>query len=143
MLHAKLPRILSDLAGFGKVCWAMLCEDQLHEHCILGGMQDQNETFNNFIWKYCPKTDLAGLTSVHMATLLAMLTFNKGLCFLVPLYGRLGGKVGPFCTRYLVANDATCILNAQAKVTERQREGGSLCVRLKEPGRSSCWMRRE
>ena len=67
----------------------------------------------------------------RVATSLAVLTFNKGLCCLSPLFGQLGGGVGPFCTRYLVANDAILVRKAQAKVTQevkRRRKfyGGGL-----------------
>ena len=52
---------------------------------------------------------------------LAMLTFNKGLHSLAPLFGWLGGEVGPFCTRYLVANDAIRVRKAQAKATQEAK----------------------
>ena len=46
---------------------------------FLGATQSQNESFNNLIWKYCPKTDFSGLVSVQMAIYLATLTFNEGM----------------------------------------------------------------
>ena len=118
--HAK-PRIPPDLAPFVKVCWEKLCDHELLERCTLGATQNQKESFNNLIWKYCPKTDFSGFTSVQVATLLAVLTFNKGLCSLAPLFGRLGGEVGPFCTRYLVANDAFRVRKAQVKATQESK----------------------
>ena len=91
------------------------------KRCLLGATQNQNESFNNLIWKYCPKTDFSGVTSVQMATYLAVLTLNKGLYSPAPLFGWLGSEVGPFCTRYLVANDAIRVRKAQAKATEKAK----------------------
>ena len=58
---------------------------------------------------------------MRRATSLAVLTFNKGLCSLPPLFGWLGGEVGSFCTRCLVANDAINVRKAQAKATEEAK----------------------
>ena len=87
-------------------------------HRILAATQDQNESFMNLIRKHCPKIDFLGLTSARNATVLSSLTFNKGLCSLAPLFERLGCKAGPYCLRYLVANDLSRLTNVQAKATE-------------------------
>ena len=53
-----------------------------------------------------------------------MLTFNKGLYSLAPLFKKLhvgGSEVGPHCTRYLVANDETRLRKVQAKVTAESK----------------------
>ena len=49
--HAKPPRIPPDLALFVKVCWDKLCDQKLLKRCKLGVIQNQNESFNNLIWK--------------------------------------------------------------------------------------------
>ena len=121
---AKPPRIPPNLAGFLKARWAQLCERELLEHCVLGATQNQNESFNGLIWKHCPKTDFSGWVSVQMATLLATLSFNGGYQSLVPLLEGLDGEgVGPYCIRYLHANDDARLKMAAAKVMCQAKKG--------------------
>ena len=84
--HSKPPRIPPDLVEFVADCWAELCDPDLLERCTLGATQNQNESFNSIVWKYCHKTDFSGLVTVRTATYLASLTFNKGMTYLLPLF---------------------------------------------------------
>ena len=60
-----------------KDSWAKVFEPELLKRCVLGMTHNQNESFNNIVWKYCHKTNFSGLISVCMATYLASLNFNK------------------------------------------------------------------
>ena len=59
-----------------KECWDKLCEPALLECRALGATQNQNESINSLVRKYCYKTDFSGLVSMHTATHLASLTIN-------------------------------------------------------------------
>ena len=73
----------------------------------MGAMQNQYETFNNLIWKYCLKTDNSGVVSVRTVTQPATLAFNRQLhyMYIALLFGKTGEEVGAYFIRYLIAND--------------------------------------
>ena len=77
-----------------------------------------------------------------MATSLAVLTFNKVLCSLAPLFGRLGGEVGSFCTRYLVANYDIRVRKTQAKATEEAKRRRKLVHEAKRARQEQLLVRR-
>ena len=105
-VHDKPPRVPPHLAEFVKVCWEKFCDPDFLQTCVLGATTNPNESFNSLVWKYCRKTDFSGPEIVHMATNLATLTFNKGMCSLIPLFELLGDdEVGQYTMRYLVERD--------------------------------------
>ena len=81
-VHTKPPRIPPDLAGFVKNSWDKLCEPELLKRCVLGATQNQNESFNNIVWKYCHKTDFSGLISVRIQPLISPLLLLTKECAL-------------------------------------------------------------
>ena len=64
LTYAKPLLISPDLVGCVKRCWARLCKPKLLKRCILVAVQNQNESLNNLIWRYCPKTEFCGLVSL-------------------------------------------------------------------------------
>ena len=117
-VHTKPPRIPPDLAGFVKVCWTKLCDPDLLKGCVLGATQNQNESFHSVIWKYCRKNDFPGPVVVRMATYLASLTFNKGLCALEPLFRKMGdSEVGMYTLRYMFETDRERIKQSQRQAS--------------------------
>ena len=59
-----------------------LCSRDLLSRCVLGGSQNQNESFNGLIWRRCSKTDFSSphtvQLAVHLPVYLAVLVFNEG-----------------------------------------------------------------
>ena len=61
---SKCPLIPPDLAPGIKDVWTGLCSHDLLSRCVLGGCQNQNESFNGLVWGRCSKTDFSSPYSV-------------------------------------------------------------------------------
>ena len=72
------PIIPLDLAEYIKPVFLRLSDSLMLERCLLGAIQNQNESFNNVIWSRCPKTEFTSPDSVQIAVNLAVITFNNG-----------------------------------------------------------------
>ena len=79
----KLPK---DLGPFIKPVFTVLSKWELLERCALGETHNQNESFNNIVWSWCPKMGFCSLVSVDIAVNLAAITFNHRLEGLLPLF---------------------------------------------------------
>lgn len=55
-----------------------LSDPVLLERCLNGYTQNQNESFNDLIWKRCPKFLWRGPTQIQVGTNLAVLQWNSG-----------------------------------------------------------------
>lgn len=65
----------------------------LLERCQLAATQNINESFNQLIWKRCPKVYWCSGQSVFIGTMLATIKFNQGAAGLFPLIsGELGAE---------------------------------------------------
>lgn len=115
-----------DLAPGIKEVWAKLCDPDLLARCVLGGTQNQNESFNSVIWNRCSKTDFSSPESVQVAIYLAVLTFNEGQQSLLPIIEELGGcKPSPFCERMLAHADSCRLYKSivqQSEVAKKRRQ---------------------
>ena len=79
---------------------------ELLERCVLGATQNQNESFNNIIWSWCPKTGFCSLVSVDIAVNLAAITFNHVLEGHLPLFVQLlGSPPSAFTANYIASSE--------------------------------------
>ncbi|XP_018351128.1 PREDICTED: uncharacterized protein LOC108753535, partial [Trachymyrmex septentrionalis] len=60
-----------------------LSTDKLLECCVGGYTQNNNENYNQLIWKIAPKTEHSGANIVEIAALLASCMFNNGMSSLL------------------------------------------------------------
>ena len=80
-----IPKLPKDLGPFIKPVFTELSKRKLLGRCVLGAIQNQNESFNNINWSRCPNTGFCSLVSVDVDVSLAVITFNHGLKGLSPL----------------------------------------------------------
>ncbi len=94
-----------------------LCDRSLLGRCVLGATQNQNESFNNVVWRRCSKTDFASAVTVQIAVNLAVLTFNRGAMSVVHLGESLGVKPGPLFTNFFREADVFRQKRAELKAS--------------------------
>ena len=58
--HKDPPLIPRDLARYIRPVYQRLAHRDLLDRCTLGATQNQNESFNNIIWKHASKTQFLG-----------------------------------------------------------------------------------
>ena len=131
------PKLPKDLGPFIKPVFTELSKRELLERCVLGAIQNQNESFNNIVWSRCPKTESCSLVSVDIAVNLAAITFNHGLEGLEPLFVQLiGSSPSAFTAHCITSSDDKQLKKAGQKAEcTSQRRRKSL--------RSMDWRRRK
>ena len=55
-----------------------MSDENLLSRMTTGGTQNANESFNNIVWVYCPKTVFVGYSTVLSAVQSAVVRFNAG-----------------------------------------------------------------
>ena len=95
-----------------------LANTQLLKKCLEGYTQNANESLNNLIWKYCPKTKNHGLVVVETATALAVCIFNDGAVSLIKILEEMGLSAGKFCREFCEQKDVLRVLNAERRANE-------------------------
>ena len=71
-----------------------LSKSELLSSCLHGGTQNQNEAFNALIWQRATKETHSSLTTVKLATFLAVAVFNNGATTLTEVLENLGINTG-------------------------------------------------
>ena len=128
---SKYPLIPPDLAPSIKEVWEGLCSRDLLSRCVLGGSQNQNESFNGLIWGRCSKTDFSSPHSVQCAVYLAVLVFNEGNSALLPIIEKLGGaEPSPYCARVLDQADSSRLYRTLASHSETEKNKRRQAQRL-------------
>lgn len=121
-LHQDVPlhytTIPPDFEEYVKPIFTDPCNEELLEKCLLGATQNRNESFNNLIWAWAPKTEFCTKATIEIATSHATIVFNSGRQALVDIMERLKIHPGPLCIAHLAAQDNYRIKRAEAKETE-------------------------
>ncbi|XP_076468336.1 uncharacterized protein LOC143299096 [Babylonia areolata] len=115
----NLPQAVMEVV---KPVFADLAKKELLEKCLEGYTQNANESFNNLIWKYSPKTKNNGLTVVNTAAAIAVCVFNDGANTLGNILVKLGMSVGAFTERFLQDKDTLRILTSQRRAHTTTKE---------------------
>lgn len=71
-----------------------LSKDELLGRCVGSFTQNNNESFNQLIWKITPKILPAGSKIVEIAALIAACTFNEGISSLLLIMHGMDIKLG-------------------------------------------------
>ena len=94
--------------------------------------QNQKESFNNFICKYCPKPDFLPPSPCVWLSKWSPLAFKKGLASLLPL---LGGTWAWWSRstfhRYLLSHDLTASEGLHQRLVSMRGIRGRLCIKQK------------
>ena len=109
-----------------KPIYTDLTKQELLERCVGGFNQNNNESFNQLIWKISPKIIPGGLVTVELAANISACMFNEGFGSLLQLYEAMGIHCGPNIHLYAVTEDTTRITTADRRTQEATREGRML-----------------
>ena len=82
-----LPKAVFEVV---KPIYMQLSERSLLERCQMGATQNANESFNNVIWRMCPKEGFCSVDTVQLASSLAVLNFNNGAITLLSVLKECG-----------------------------------------------------
>ena len=125
-LPKHTPKLPKDLCPFIKPVFTAFSKRELLEKCVLGASQNQNESFNNIVWSWCPKTGFCSVVSVDIAVNLAAITLNHGLEGLSPLFEQvIGSPPSAFTANYITSSDDKRSMKAGQKAeftSQRQRK---------------------
>lgn len=113
-----LPRAVMDVI---KPTFRFLAHPDLLQKCTHGKTQNPNESYNNLIWKRCPKTVFVSSNVVKIAACDACLVFNSGNAGRIRVIQRLGIQPGAFTLKILRAIDEVRLAKADRAVTNLQK----------------------
>lgn len=99
-----------------------LSKDELLERCVGGFTQNNNESFNQLIWKITPKILPAGSKIVQIAASIAACTFNEGISALLLIMQGMELKLGPNSHEYARKMDEDRVCAAEKKSASETRE---------------------
>jgi len=88
------PALPQDVLDAIKPIYTDLSRDDLLKRCLGAFNQNNNESFNNVIWKFAPKTTFNGVTTVHIAANIATIIFNNGHTALLRVLEFMGVCIG-------------------------------------------------
>jgi hypothetical protein len=91
------------------------------EKCLHGETQNVNESFNQLIWKRCPKTIFVGKQIVDIAAASSVLQFNDGGKGIANVLKALKLKSGVYVKRGLLHSTMKRIVVAEGKSSEKTK----------------------
>lgn len=112
----------SDVLTAIKLIYVDLSKEELLERCIGGFNQNNNESYNQVIWKMSPKIVPSGFKTVELAANIAACVFNKGSQAILEIYTALGIQNGPNAHRYVELEDLVRIQTADRRTQQATRE---------------------
>jgi len=99
-----------------------LSKDTLLERCLGGFNQNNNESYNQLIWKISPKIIPSGSITVELAAYIAACVFNEGSITLLQMLQSMGVSSGPNAHQYVTIQDANCTELANCRAQQSTRE---------------------
>lgn len=99
-----------------------LSKDALLERCVGGFNQNNNESYNQLIWKISPKIISCGSTVVKTAAYIAACTFNEGMSSLLTIMSTMGVSLGRNAHDYARKEDELRVGLAERKAQQCTRE---------------------
>jgi len=118
--YQPLPQ---DVAEAVHPIYTDLSNKKLLERCIGGFTQNNNESYNQLIWKITPKIIPCGSKIVEMAAYIAAGIFNEGTASLLYYMKALGLSLGPNAHSFAEKEDAQRITISDRRAHESTREG--------------------
>ena len=112
-----LPQAVVDLI---EPIFSELADSDLLCKCLHGQTQNNNESINNVIWKYCPKEVFVSRPVVSDAAHFAVAVFNDGNDAFVKLFEQLGLS-GGFTVRSTHSSDTTRLYHTKRKSSDRYK----------------------
>ncbi|KYN05834.1 hypothetical protein ALC62_03230 [Cyphomyrmex costatus] len=117
------PAMPDDVYAAIKPIYDELSSEDLLFRCLGGYTQNSNESFNSVVWSIAPKTVSSGKGILDVATNIAVITFNDGLCGIMNIMDVIGITVSRQCFDFCVADDSRRIKAAERSMTEAAKTG--------------------
>ncbi|CAH4001251.1 unnamed protein product [Pieris brassicae] len=105
-----------------KPVYENLSKDELLGRCVGGFTQNNNESFNQLIWKITPKILPADSKIVNIAALVAACIFNEGTSALLLIMHGMDLKLGRNSHEYARISDENRVCAAEKKSASETRE---------------------
>lgn len=99
-----------------------LSKNELLGRCVGGFTQNNNESYNQLIWKISPKIIPSGLISVETAAYISACVFNEGSITLLKIMEVMGVHSGKNAHEFMKKEDKDRITIAEHRVQETTRE---------------------
>lgn len=100
-----------------------ISNEKLLERCVGGFTQNNNESYNQLIWKISPKVAPSGSKTVEIAAYIAAGIFNEGTTSLLYYMNAMGIPLGPNAHSYAEREDAQRVTISNRRSHESTREG--------------------
>ena len=104
-----------------KPIFMALSDDTLLDRCLLGLTQNQNESINNILWRFCPKITFVGRTKLELGVYQTVGHFNEGAAFQAEVIERSGFQLGSNAEEAMYIQDRTRTYQAAVKVSDKAR----------------------
>ncbi len=117
--HDVLPQAIVQVV---KPIFKRLSDSNLLKRCLHGGTQNQNESFNNLVWLYCPKSGHAEGRVIETAVGLAVCHFNNGMSAEERIMQRLGLSPGLFLRHMCSELDKERVWHSNYKSSEKEKK---------------------
>ena len=98
-----------------------LSSESLLNRCLLGLTQNQNESINNVLWRFCAKITFIGRGKLEMGVCETIGKFNSGAGFSADLIERLCVEPGSNTIDSLKAQDTARTYFAAVKISNKAR----------------------
>jgi len=118
--YRALPKDVLDAI---KPIYENLSKDVLLERCVGGFMQNNNESFNQLIWKISPKHLSGTSVTVEIAAYVAACVFNEGSFGLLQIMQDMEISSGPSAHAWARSTDSIRIDRAEQEAERRTKEG--------------------
>ena len=105
-----------------KPVYERLTDRPLLERCCRGATQNQNESLNGLVWKYCSKTTFCGVETVKAAVGIAVVRFNNGSKALQQVLSEMECLASPESAAGLEAEDTERLYHAKRKHSTKEKE---------------------
>ncbi|XP_071575168.1 uncharacterized protein [Temnothorax nylanderi] len=125
------PALHPDVVKAIEPIYKNLSSDELLEKCVGGFTQNNNESFNNVLWRIAPKITHSGCCIMRIASYIAACTFNAGSKSYLQVMEYLGIKVGPNANNYCEEADENRLHQAEIQAANATREGRILRKQLR------------
>ena len=99
-----------------------LSKPELLDRCIGGFTQNNNESYNQLIWKISPKIIPSGMTTVELTAYIAACVFNEGSIALLQIMQVMGVHTGPNAHAYVNKEDQARVTIAERRAQATTRE---------------------
>lgn len=109
-----------------------LSKSELLERCLGGFTQNSNESFNNSVWRFVPKTSFSGLTVFKIGVNTAVTTFNDGRSGFLRIMKTFDIEPGHAAAEWVNTSDNLRIFHAERQTLASTKEARTLRRRARE-----------